>query len=77
MQISLPVHSRMGFLTKSPGLSVKREYTHTRQWSFGCSRNCGWRLIVQLKSHEESLTETMPPVTTWPVNGSRLQIFLI
>jgi hypothetical protein len=33
--------------------------------------------MVQLISQEESFTVTMPPVTTWPVNGSRLQMFLI
>ena len=33
--------------------------------------------MVQLKSQEESFTETMPPVTTLPVKGSRLQMFLI
>ena len=31
--------------------------------------------MVQLKSQEESFTETMPPVTTLPENGSRLQIY--
>ena len=77
MQISLPVQSRMGFLMKSPGLSVNREYSHTRQWPLGWSRNWGWRLMVQLSSQEESFTVTMPPVTTPPVKGSRLQIFLI
>ena len=33
--------------------------------------------MVQLSSQEESFTVTMPPVTTLPVKGSRLQIFLI
>ena len=32
---------------------------------------------VQLSSQLESLTVTMPPVTVWPLKGSRLQIFLI
>ena len=30
MQISFPVHSRIGFLTKSPGLSENSPYTQTR-----------------------------------------------
>ena len=32
---------------------------------------------MQLISQLESFTVTMPPVTVWPVNGSRLQIFWI
>jgi hypothetical protein len=35
----------------------------------------GWRSTVQLINQLESLTVTMPPVTTFPLNGSRLQIF--
>ncbi|CPU67461.1 Uncharacterised protein [Mycobacteroides abscessus] len=35
---------------------------------------CGCRLTVQLISHAESRAVTMPPVTTFPLNGSRLQM---
>ena len=46
-------------------------------WFLGWSRNCCWRFRVQLSSQLESLPVTMPPVTVWPLKGSRLQIFLI
>ena len=38
---------------------------------------CGCLFIVQLISQFESFTETIPPVTTLPLNGSLLQIFSI
>ena len=35
MQISLPVQSRIGFLTKSPGLSENSPYTQTQKLILG------------------------------------------
>ena len=75
--ISLPVHSFIGFLIKSPGTSVNKPYTHTQTLSLSCSLNCPWRLIVQLNSQLESLQLTIPPVTVFPLRGSRWQIFSI
>ncbi len=54
-----------------PGLSGSSASIHTLIWSAGWSRNCCWRLIVQLMSQFESSTLTMPPVTVWPPNGER------
>ena len=38
---------------------------------------CGCLFIVQLINQFESFTETIPPVTTLPLNGSLLQIFSV
>ena len=75
--ISLPVHSFIGFFIKSPGTSVNSPYTHTQTLSLSCSLNCPCLLIVQLNSQLESLQLTMPPVTTFPLFGSLLQIFVM
>ena len=34
-------------------------------------------MTVQLSNQDESLTVTIPPVTTFPLKGSRFAIFLI
>ncbi len=55
-------------------MSVNRLYTHTHTCPGFWSRNCGWRLMVHESSQLESFTLTMPPVTTPPDSGSRLQM---
>ena len=58
-------------------MSQKRLYSQIQISPSFCFRNCPWRLTVQLNSQLESSQETIPPVTTFPERGSRLQILVI
>jgi hypothetical protein len=75
MQISFPVHSRMGFFTKVAGLGGKQAVDPADQLILGLAAEL--RLAVHRPAQKPAgiLAVTMPPVTTLPEEGSRLQIF--
>jgi hypothetical protein len=57
------------------GLLDKQREDPNHNLGFGLQLEVGCRLTVQLSSQNESFQVKMPPVTTLPLNGSRVAIF--
>src|SRR5258706_13339939 len=70
--ISSPVHSRIGFLTKSPGRSSNCPEIQTTIWLRGCALKWGCRSQFHDITHPESRKVERPPLTCRPLKAGDL-----